>query len=962
MPRPFTRLDLDEFADLVASFPFHRRITAVHLHHTWRPRQADFRGLATIEGMWRFHTEENNWSDIAQHLTIDPQGGIWTGRSWNVPPASAKGFNGVSSHGPFMIEMIGDFDRGRESLTDAQKKSVLGVLARLHLRHGLHPETLRFHNQMSAKSCPGSSISHTELVAELAAEIERLAAQPRKASRSLPFGADMLEAAQRSDAVIRTLLAGDGLGEDPADAELAESEAGPAAAAAAAGRGARGDELTPEIIDALRPHVINLRQGAFSGGGHFETTKEDVDTLVHERLAEWYRDRGDLRLMLYAHGGLTSEKKALLYAHQSFEFWKDNGVYPIYFVWETGLTETIGQLLKLAWDRIRGRRDIFDISSDLAVENLARALGGVKIWSGMKRAAEKAADAGGGGLYFAEQLREFIGKLDPKPVRKLGIHAAGHSAGSIFHSHLLPQLFLAKGPAIQSVHFLAPAVQVELFKEKLAQHVGGRKKVRRLTLYTMRKSLERADHTGHVYRKSLLYLVHRVLENRRKTPILGLEKSLRRDRELVDLFGLSGGASDGAEIIWSTTDADSGLDASRSTSHGGFDNDPPTMNSVLRRVLGVDDMAPIHDFKDYPAAAAARDLDGEPLRDLLDPEALEHFDFDERGEPAPATGGAPVAPAPPPAAAPPGPTTAAPTAARAGQRRALCVGINDYPTAPLRGCVRDSQTWAQAFRAQGFEVTSLTDGQATRGAILAELGRLIDASGPGDVVLFQYAGHGTRMPDLNGDEPDGKDEAMVPFDYQQGAYLLDDDLGKLYDTVPPGVNLTTFIDCCHSGSINRMLPGGDLRQALHSGPVRMRFMPVDDLMVAAHKSYRSARALEPPGADHVGREVHFGACQDDQSAWESNGQGDFTRAAAPLLAQAVAGGWTHAQLQARLEAAFAGNQRQKPNLVADDARRNAVVLAPEAAAAPPPAPAAGASPEIQALLQKLMQLLASGRA
>ena len=68
-----------------------RKIAAVHVHHTWRPRRQDFRGLATIEAMRKFHMEQNHWSDIAQQLTIDPQGGLWTGRNWNVAPASATG-------------------------------------------------------------------------------------------------------------------------------------------------------------------------------------------------------------------------------------------------------------------------------------------------------------------------------------------------------------------------------------------------------------------------------------------------------------------------------------------------------------------------------------------------------------------------------------------------------------------------------------------------------------------------------------------------------------------------------------------------------------------------------------------------------------------------------------------------------------------------------------------------------
>lgn len=948
MPRPFSRLTRDEFADLLGRFPFSRRITAVHLHHTWRPRQVDFVGLATIEGMWRFHTETMGWSDIAQHLTIDPEGGIWTGRSFNRPPVSAKGFNGVSTHGPFMIEVIGDFDEGRESLSDAQKKTVLEVLARLHVRHGLHPETLCFHNQMSGKTCPGSSVSRDVLVQELASEIQALEAQPRGARRALPFGEEMTEAAQLTERVTRAMVESDGLPEDPADAELGEEES----AAVGASRGKL--RLTEEILDKLRPHVVNLRQGAFSDGGLFENTSEDVDALVHEHMKAWFREHGHLRVVLYAHGGLTSEKSGLRYAYQSYEFWKDNGVYPVFFVWETGLGETIAQLLRGAREKTRGRRDLFDFTSDPLIEVAVRALGAVAIWGGMKRSAERAAAKDGGGTHLVKELRKLRSDLDLKPSN-LSIHAVGHSAGSIFHSELLPRVFASNGPRVESVHFLAPAVTVDLFKKQLAAKIGRRRKIRQLVVYTMRKRLEKRDHCAGIYRKSLLYLVHRAIEAKRMTPLLGLEKSLRADSAMVQLFGLGRSQPGGAEVIWSTTAATSGRHASQSTRHGDFNNDPATMNSVLRRVLGLDDQDPISDFEDYPAGQdIARGLGEEPFEDLLDAQAIEELDLEET---PPAGGGPPVV-----VPATPSPDPTPPPATRVGatgRRRALCVGIDAYPTAPLAGCINDSRTWASVFRQQGFEVIDLVDGEATRDAILGQLESLVRASEPGDVLLFQYAGHGTTLPDLDGDELDGQDEAFVPYDYQQGAFLLDDDLGKIWDAIPHGVNVTTFIDCCHSGTLNRMLPGGDLRRALHSGPRRARFLPVTDTMVSAHREFRRRRGLGAPRAARVKREVHFAACQDDQSAWESNGQGDFTGAAAPLLASAVAGDWSHEQLQDRIRAAFAGNQRQQPHLVVSASRRDDPVLAPVGVVATPAAAgAASVDPsELRDLLQKLLASL-----
>ena len=137
MPAPFRRLSVAEFADVLARFPFTRRINQVHMHHTWSPSRSEWRGAASVQAMRDFHVRTNGWSDIAQHVTIAPDGGIWTGRNWNQAPASSGGFNGTSAAGPFMFEIVGNFDVGRDPFDGPQRDAVLEVIARVQLRFGL---------------------------------------------------------------------------------------------------------------------------------------------------------------------------------------------------------------------------------------------------------------------------------------------------------------------------------------------------------------------------------------------------------------------------------------------------------------------------------------------------------------------------------------------------------------------------------------------------------------------------------------------------------------------------------------------------------------------------------------------------------------------------------------------------------------------------------------------------------
>ena len=142
MPARFKQLTREQFAALLENFDFKRRISAVHMHHTWRPNHSNYDendGHKTILAMYRYHTQEKKWQDIAQHITIAPDGTIWLGRNWNWPPVSAAGHNGNSEAGPFMFEIIGDFDQGCDPFAGEQRKTTLEVIARVQKQFGLAP-------------------------------------------------------------------------------------------------------------------------------------------------------------------------------------------------------------------------------------------------------------------------------------------------------------------------------------------------------------------------------------------------------------------------------------------------------------------------------------------------------------------------------------------------------------------------------------------------------------------------------------------------------------------------------------------------------------------------------------------------------------------------------------------------------------------------------------------------------
>jgi hypothetical protein len=149
--------------------------------------------------------------------------------------------------------------------------------------------------------------------------------------------------------------------------------------------------------------------------------------------------------------------------------------------------------------------------------------------------------------------------------------------------------------SVRSLHLLAPAITTDLFKARLMDLVGAGKPITRLTTYTMTDELERADSIGP-YGKSLLYLVSGAFEDAVPTPILGLRTSLERDLRLIRFFGLAG-TEKVADIYFSKTTANDPLNArTTSITHGGFDNDVPTMTSVVRRVLEAGETSAVVDY------------------------------------------------------------------------------------------------------------------------------------------------------------------------------------------------------------------------------------------------------------------------------------------------------------------------------------------------------------------------------
>lgn len=159
----------------------------------------------------------------------------------------------------------------------------------------------------------------------------------------------------------------------------------------------------------------------------------------------------------------------------------------------------------------------------------------------------------------------------------------------------------------------------------------------------------------------------------------------------------------------------------------------------------------------------------------------------------------------------------------AGAKRALLMGISHYPkhadatlTWPSIHGANDVALLKPTLRAQGFTVATLTNFQATAACIRSALKALAAESRAGDLVYIHFSGHGQAYEDLSGDEDDGWDEAIVPYDamarYRKGVYegknhIIDDELEGYITAIRRKVGKSGFVyltlDACHTGGSSR---------------------------------------------------------------------------------------------------------------------------------------------------------------
>ncbi len=323
-------------------------------------------------------------------------------------------------------------------------------------------------------------------------------------------------------------------------------------------------------------HFIHVDDGKFHAQGRYWSNAHDVRTTA-KRLVK--NKKKYKHLLLYAHGGLNSPKSSARRIAAMKETFKDNAIYPYHFMYDTGILEELKDVVLRRKQETEDRAGAISDWTDRLLEWSTR-IPGRALWREMRSGTALPFLPNNAGT---QALRIFLDELAGKGNRKMTIHLVGHSTGALLLARLL-EVFELHAPEFRvgSCSLFAPACSMDLFFSHFFPYLVEESDnfgIDKMRIFSLTDALEQDDQVAQVYRKSLLYLVSRAFEEKIPEKMLGMQKY---NNTLLDDPGIKQ-LGDKFKIYYSSIGNNSNT---TSTTHGGFDNDVATMNSILETILG----------------------------------------------------------------------------------------------------------------------------------------------------------------------------------------------------------------------------------------------------------------------------------------------------------------------------------------------------------------------------------------
>ena len=265
------------------------------------------------------------------------------------------------------------------------------------------------------------------------------------------------------------------------------------------------------------------------------TLERSIETICYDNVQTWLKkSRKNRKIIIYALGGLRSEKEYILKIKKLIPYFLNNGIYPIFLTWQQSYQEAIEESIETFFKEIIEGKDKKieeqilkdEVALNRAIENHCKKISTRGIWVEMKEQSRntiqkkvKGFDGNRSGVLYL--LTKSIKKLSQE-FNEVELHAMAHSAGSeLLATSWLKELNKQK-IKLNSMHLLAPTISIQESNSYLIKaHKKGLLEKKNIYIYILNKEMENEDNIGK-YSKSLLHLISRSLEKIHKTPLLGL--------------------------------------------------------------------------------------------------------------------------------------------------------------------------------------------------------------------------------------------------------------------------------------------------------------------------------------------------------------------------------------------------------------------------------------------------------
>ncbi|MFA5029614.1 MAG: caspase family protein [Patescibacteria group bacterium] len=157
-------------------------------------------------------------------------------------------------------------------------------------------------------------------------------------------------------------------------------------------------------------------------------------------------------------------------------------------------------------------------------------------------------------------------------------------------------------------------------------------------------------------------------------------------------------------------------------------------------------------------------------------------------------------------------------------RKALVIGINNYPTSPLKGCINDASAFATTLEKNGdgspnFSVILKMD-VPTKSSLKTTIIELFE--GDSDIALLYFSGHGF-LNEFGG--------YIVTPDYQPNDEGVSMDEILVLANKSKAKDKIIILDCCHSGSFGSPAVAGGVCSQISEGVVVLTASKTDESSV-----------------------------------------------------------------------------------------------------------------------------------